>query len=157
MTHVTCRLTAKNRDQLRNATLGNRVWATFTLFIEFKVRVRVRCGGHVCNGDFCGADVQGANVRLRSAIILLRLLDSLCSRCISSSTVSRVSQSSQPKIPSLPCASLMLRLDVVKGVARSLRLQWGSEAYRAFFTVAKKVKTEKNNHQGSNHSRDAVW
>jgi len=30
MTHVTCRLTAKNRDQLRNSTLGNRVWATFT-------------------------------------------------------------------------------------------------------------------------------
>jgi len=25
--------TAKNRDQLRNPTLGNRVWATFTLFI----------------------------------------------------------------------------------------------------------------------------
>ena len=32
MTHVTCRLTAKNRDQLRNPTHGNRVWATFTLF-----------------------------------------------------------------------------------------------------------------------------
>jgi len=30
-TGVTCRLTAKNRDQLRNPTLGNRVWATFTL------------------------------------------------------------------------------------------------------------------------------
>jgi len=29
MTHVTCRLTAKNRDQLRNSMLGNRVWATF--------------------------------------------------------------------------------------------------------------------------------
>ena len=29
MTHVTCRLTAKNRDQLRNHTLGNRVRATF--------------------------------------------------------------------------------------------------------------------------------
>jgi len=28
MTHVTCRLTAKNRDQLRNPTLGNRVWTT---------------------------------------------------------------------------------------------------------------------------------
>ena len=27
---VTCRLTAKNQDQLRNPTLGNRVWATFT-------------------------------------------------------------------------------------------------------------------------------
>ena len=32
MTHVTCRLTAKNRDQLRNSTLGNRVWATFLHF-----------------------------------------------------------------------------------------------------------------------------
>ena len=30
MTHVNCRLTVKNRDQLRNPTLGNRVWATFT-------------------------------------------------------------------------------------------------------------------------------
>jgi len=30
MTHVTCRLTAKNRDQLRYPTLGNRVWVTFT-------------------------------------------------------------------------------------------------------------------------------
>jgi len=27
---IACRLTAKNRDQLRNATLGNRVWATFS-------------------------------------------------------------------------------------------------------------------------------
>jgi len=33
MTHVTCRLTAKNRERLRNPTLGNRVWATFTFFI----------------------------------------------------------------------------------------------------------------------------
>ena len=30
MTLATCWLTAKNRDQLRNRTLGNRVWATFT-------------------------------------------------------------------------------------------------------------------------------
>jgi len=29
LTRVTCRLTAKNRDQLRTPTLGNRVWATF--------------------------------------------------------------------------------------------------------------------------------
>jgi len=29
MTYLTCRLTAKYRDQLRNPTLGNRVWATF--------------------------------------------------------------------------------------------------------------------------------
>jgi len=32
MSHVTCRLTAKNRDQLRKPTLGNRVWATFIFF-----------------------------------------------------------------------------------------------------------------------------
>jgi len=31
MAHVTCRLTAKNRDQLQDPTLGNRVWVTFTL------------------------------------------------------------------------------------------------------------------------------
>jgi len=40
MTHVTCRLTAKNRDQLRNPTLGNRVWATFT-FYRTKLHVEV--------------------------------------------------------------------------------------------------------------------
>ena len=33
MTHVTCRLTTKNRDQLRNSTLGTRVWATFTFLV----------------------------------------------------------------------------------------------------------------------------
>ena len=37
MTHVTCRLTAKYRDQLRNPTLGNRVWATFTFLVDFKL------------------------------------------------------------------------------------------------------------------------
>ena len=30
MTYVTCRLTAKNQDQLRHHTLSNRVGATFT-------------------------------------------------------------------------------------------------------------------------------
>jgi len=34
MTHVACRLTAKNRDQLRNPTLGSQVWATFTFLIS---------------------------------------------------------------------------------------------------------------------------
>ena len=32
MTHVTCRLTAKKRYQLRDPTLGNRVWAAFIFF-----------------------------------------------------------------------------------------------------------------------------
>jgi len=34
ITHITCRLTAKNWDQLQNPTLSNRVWATFTFFIS---------------------------------------------------------------------------------------------------------------------------
>jgi len=33
MTHVTCRLTAKTWDQLRDPTLGNRVWATFFIYL----------------------------------------------------------------------------------------------------------------------------
>jgi len=40
MTYLTCRLTAKNRDQLRNPTLGNRVWPTFTFFISSSVKTR---------------------------------------------------------------------------------------------------------------------
>jgi len=35
--YVTCRLAAKNRDQRRNLTLGNRVWATFTFFYSTNV------------------------------------------------------------------------------------------------------------------------
>ena len=35
VTHVTCRLTVKNRDQLRNPTLGNRVWAIFYLMFYY--------------------------------------------------------------------------------------------------------------------------
>jgi len=35
MTHDTCRLTANNRDQLLNPTLGRRVWATFYSIFAF--------------------------------------------------------------------------------------------------------------------------
>ena len=44
MTHVTCRLTAKNQDQLRNPTLGNQVWATFSLLKT--VNSEIRSGGY---------------------------------------------------------------------------------------------------------------
>ena len=30
-------LTAKNRDRLRNPTLGNRVWASFTFLLSIKL------------------------------------------------------------------------------------------------------------------------
>jgi len=32
MTHVTCRVIAKNQGRVRNPTLNTRVWATFTFF-----------------------------------------------------------------------------------------------------------------------------
>jgi len=35
---VTCRMTAKNRDQIRKFTLRNRVWATFTFFLHKAMR-----------------------------------------------------------------------------------------------------------------------
>jgi len=35
---VTCRLTAKNRDQLRNRTLGSRVWATSVVKVDRRIR-----------------------------------------------------------------------------------------------------------------------
>jgi len=41
MTYVTCRLTAKNRDQRRNPTLGNRVWITSTFFSVKTLRLHV--------------------------------------------------------------------------------------------------------------------
>jgi len=50
MTHITCRLTAQNRDQLRNPTLGNRVWATFTFLESGTLRTDVRGGDGVRAG-----------------------------------------------------------------------------------------------------------
>ena len=41
MTHITCRLTTKNRDQLWNPTFGNRVLATFTFFTSDYLRFYV--------------------------------------------------------------------------------------------------------------------
>ena len=47
MTHVTCRLTAKNRDRFRNPTLGNRVWATFIFFRQPNTDLIVAISCHV--------------------------------------------------------------------------------------------------------------
>jgi len=59
MTHVTCRLTAKNRDQLRNPTLGNWVWATFTFYLPCLLLICILCLSHAVkaggSGDvWCG-------------------------------------------------------------------------------------------------------
>ena len=48
MTHVTCRLTAKNRDQLRHPTLGNQVGAAFFAFSALTLLVGWQEGHLVC-------------------------------------------------------------------------------------------------------------
>ena len=72
MTHVICKLTAKNRDQLRNPTLGNRVWAAFAFSVCYswwaedyrrlwrraEATTRQRLVGST------GTRTSGANVRL---------------------------------------------------------------------------------------------
>ena len=55
MTHVTCRLTAKNRDQLRNPTLGCRVWAAFTFLHGLTC-----CDVFLCVGGDVADDCDGA-------------------------------------------------------------------------------------------------
>ena len=43
MTYVTCRLTAKNWDQLQNPTVSNRVWATFTFYLTEETLAEFNC------------------------------------------------------------------------------------------------------------------
>ena len=50
---VTCRLTAKNRDQLRNPTLSNRVWATFTFLVTDYVTLNLYVCMYVCIRRSC--------------------------------------------------------------------------------------------------------
>ena len=48
-------LTAKNRDQLRNPTLGNRVWATFTFLARTPCNARIFGDRSLCNSRAFGA------------------------------------------------------------------------------------------------------
>jgi len=55
---VTCRLTAKNRDQLPNPTLGNRVWATFTfVYGGMPHGIVVSIVQHINEGTLCCAQL----------------------------------------------------------------------------------------------------
>jgi len=55
MTHITCRLTAKNRDQLWKPTLGNGVWAAFTFFKILTNSVNGLFLGHLHNSPTVGS------------------------------------------------------------------------------------------------------
>ena len=88
MTHVTCRLTAKYRDQLRNPTLGNRVWATLLLnrgstdftprrILKLVHRGQYRTVGGVCYlrlhcSLLCSVAVGRRHLRVESARVLRR-------------------------------------------------------------------------------------
>jgi len=61
MTHVTCRLTAKNRNQLRNPALGNRVGATFSM-VPRAARTSVRCERYLEQGEPAVAQCERAVV-----------------------------------------------------------------------------------------------
>jgi len=58
MTRVTCRLTAKNWDQLRNPMLGYRVWATFLWYSNWPTDIQRL---------FCTADDAGWRSLVRGA------------------------------------------------------------------------------------------
>jgi len=81
MTHVTCRLTVKNWDQLRNPTLSNRVWATFFTRLCHKHRkwnisnnrphlctVSMQCGLVTINRQKC---MQRLNTIVKSIIVYI--------------------------------------------------------------------------------------
>ena len=87
MTRVTCRLTAKNRDQLRNPTLGNRKWATFAFLgrsnklaylslrmgtrgtpLQFAVELKA-CAVSVENMSFSAESSRRSSVRSLSVVV----------------------------------------------------------------------------------------
>ena len=72
MIHVTCRLTAKNRDQLQNPTLGNRVWATVTFTVLYTWAVCAQSS--VYGGAHFIAFAQGAwNPSFASVLYAIQL------------------------------------------------------------------------------------
>jgi len=47
--HLICRLTAKIRDQLRNPTLGKRVWATYTYLARIQLTLEFNPSSETAN------------------------------------------------------------------------------------------------------------
>ena len=104
MTHVTCRLTAKNRDQLRNPTLGNRLWAT--LLVN-----RGKHGFHTA--AYTQTRPPGAvSNRGRSLLSTIALFAVVFSRSWTTTSPSRVS-------PSTPSSSLARRRHLVHRTTRA--------------------------------------
>ena len=103
MTHVTRRLTAKNRDQLRNPTLGNRVWATFL----------VKFNATYLN---CRACFQSFHARSLAAVSSRR---PACSSPVFSSSPSADRRNTSQRRPSRDAdAATLLSMSGVRAVSR---------------------------------------
>jgi len=92
MTHITCRLTAKNRDQLRNPTLGNRVRASRhrqsgdgrrQLMIRLQCRQRRHRPPERCRRWWCATQIVWWNPWQRNYSEILQLN---CSRAVCADT-----------------------------------------------------------------------
>jgi len=96
MTHVTCRLTAKNRDQLRNPTLGNRIWPTFTFTILCEyVRATIR---------YVGQKLAMRGKRPTRGLLVATVansLDDCCACALRTRLVNRKSISAQHQLPTV--------------------------------------------------------
>jgi len=77
MTHVNCRLTANNRDQLRNPTLGNRVWTTFTFLMQDTQYSAPGRTAQYCNERVCLSVCLLIHLTNHIPILLLLLLKML--------------------------------------------------------------------------------
>jgi len=86
MIYVTCSLTAKNQDQLRNHTLGNRVWAIlpFLLVVHGTKSVRYRDG--VDNAVVENSSISIMRMRWLSCIMVFVVVINLYSVRIQSET-----------------------------------------------------------------------
>ena len=98
MNHITCGLTAKNQDQLRNPTLGNRVWTVFQRDNSWDRHHRHqqrRSGGSQAVSLMSSMDIYSHQ--------LTRLLDDSSSSTIHVVTRNVCKLSSQPRYDTIRC------------------------------------------------------
>ena len=75
MTHISCRLTAKNQDQLRNPMLGNWVWASFSFLWSWLSWVQVYCVGWLQAFDDAIAELDTLNEdSYKDSTLIMQLL-----------------------------------------------------------------------------------
>ena len=97
VSHVTCRLTAKNRDQLRNPTLDNRVWATFTVFLLQQLVIPWRPDAALCRSIHAAS--LGCRVSSSPALATVQSMLTSCPRSTSTRGGSRFTNHGRQPTP----------------------------------------------------------